>query len=126
MLGCGELLNLRGALRRRSFFPKTNKYGAKTANVEGITFHSKREAEHYKELLLLERAGEISDIQRQVLLRLEVNGKIVCRWKPDFIYRRKDGRMVIDETKGFRTRDFDIKWKLAQALLEDEYEFVLS
>lgn len=115
-------------MKRPAFRPKGfRKYGEKKARVGDITFHSKREAVHYQELLILQQAGEIiGEIERQVLFRLEVNGKIVTRYKPDFVYTRKDGRRVIDETKGFYTRDWQIRWKLLQAIHGDEFEYVLS
>ena len=61
-----------------------NKYGSKKIEVDGIVFDSKKEAKRYSELLLLEKAGEISDLQRQVKYVLipaqyaEVNGKRKC------------------------------------------------
>lgn len=118
-----------GGVKRSPFRRRPGaKYNARKVLFQDYgTFDSKRELEHFQSLLLREKAGEIRDIQRQVLLRLEVNGKLVCKWKPDFIYQRvADGKLVIDETKGFRTRDFMIKWKLAQALMGEDYEFVLS
>ena len=42
-----------------------NKYGARKTVIDGITFDSKREAIRYQELKLLERAGEIKDLELQ-------------------------------------------------------------
>jgi len=47
-----------------------NKYGAKKTVVGDIKFDSKKEANRFMELQLLERAGEISDLQRQVKVEL--------------------------------------------------------
>ncbi|WP_458387136.1 DUF1064 domain-containing protein [Rhizobium pisi] len=41
----------------------------------GITFDSQREAEVYRDLKLLERAGPISGFERQRKFELIVNGK---------------------------------------------------
>ncbi len=43
-----------------------SKYKAKKIIVDGITFDSKKEANHYCELKLLERAGKIKNLQLQV------------------------------------------------------------
>lgn len=43
-----------------------NKYHSKKVEVGGIIFDSKKEAKRYSELLLLEKAGAISELQRQV------------------------------------------------------------
>ena len=42
-----------------------NKYGNKKCQYNGIVFDSKHEMERYKELLLLQRAGEIEDLKLQ-------------------------------------------------------------
>lgn len=47
-----------------------SKYGARKTVVDGITFDSKREAERYSELKLLERAGKIEGLRRQVSFEL--------------------------------------------------------
>ena len=44
-----------------------NKYGNKKTVVDGITFDSRKEAKRYQELKLLEKAGEIKDLRRQVV-----------------------------------------------------------
>ena len=45
---------------------KSNKYGAKRTTIDGKTFDSTKEANRYTSLLLLQRAGVISDLQTQV------------------------------------------------------------
>ena len=44
----------------------TSKYHAKKTTYQGQTFDSKKEATRYQELRLLQLAGEITDLQRQV------------------------------------------------------------
>lgn len=108
-------------MRRR--WPRKNaKYGAVRTNG----FASKREAAHYQKLKLLEQAGEIRDLQQQVRFNLVVNDKKICAYVADFTYRLKDGKAVIDETKGYKTDVFKLKWKLLQALHGDEFIYVLS
>ena len=43
-----------------------SKYGSRKTIVDGISFDSKKEASRYRELLLLERAGKIGNLRRQV------------------------------------------------------------
>lgn len=43
-----------------------NKYNAKKVEIDGITFDSKKEAARYCDLKLMQRAGEIRDLQLQV------------------------------------------------------------
>ena len=74
---------------------KSNKYGNAKVTVEGITFDSKREARRYLDLLLLEKAGDISDLQRQVKYVL-----IPAQREPDIIGPkggRKPGKLLEHE-----------------------------
>ena len=111
-----------------------NKYGSKKVEVNGIVFDSKKEAKRYQELLLLEKAGAIQNLQRQVKYVLipaqrewtnEIytkgrkkgcfkKGKLIereCSYIADFVYI-ENGKIVCEDTKGFRTKDYIIKRKL--------------
>lgn len=94
------------------------KYHAQAIKTPYGTFDSKREYQRFCELRLLERAGKISKLQRQV--RFEVipearaNGKIVerkCEYIADFVYD-EDGGTVVEDCKGYRTPEYKIKRKL--------------
>lgn len=83
-----------------------------------MTFDSLKEYRRYCELRLLERANAITDLQRQVKYELipsqRINGKVVeraCTYVADFVYQ-KDGETIVEDTKGFRTKDYIIKRKL--------------
>lgn len=97
-----------------------SKYGNKKVVVDGITFDSKREANRYSELKLLERGKLISDLQRQVPFELipkqvDINGKILegkITYIADFVYKDKDGNTVVEDSKGYRTDVYRIKKKL--------------
>ena len=96
-----------------------SKYRAKKTEVEGIVFDSKKEAARYQELKLFERAGVISDLQRQVKFVLipvqRINGKVVereCSYVADFVYLDEAGKKVVEDTKGVKTKDYIIKRKL--------------
>jgi hypothetical protein len=98
-----------------------NKYGAKRTEVDGIVFHSKREAARYSELKLLERAGEIRDLNLQPEFRIEVNGQYIGLYRGDFKYRTRAGLEITEDVKGVRTELY--KWK--KRLVEAVYEIVI-
>lgn len=94
------------------------KYGNKKITYDGITFDSKKEARRYRELLLLQKSGCIHDLECQkeyVLIPSQrIGGKVVERavkYKADFVYKQ-DGETVVEDTKGFRTKDYIIKRKM--------------
>lgn len=108
-----------------------SKYGANKTVIDGIEFDSKREAKRWSELKLLERAGVIRDLDRQVKFVLipaqrEADtigargairkGKIIereCAYVADFVYTDVEtGETVVEDTKGFKTKDYIIKRKL--------------
>ena len=95
-----------------------SKYGAKKVTVNGLTFDSKKEANRYRELDLLERAGKISNLDTQVKFELipsqRIDGKVVERavnYVADFVYM-ENGNKVVEDTKGFKTPEYIIKRKL--------------
>ena len=108
-------------------------YSQKVVTLDGQTFDSKREYKRYCELLLLEKAGAITELKRQVPFvliptqfetverysdktgkRLKDKEVIVereCSYVADFTYKQ-DGNLVVEDTKGFRTEGYVIKRKL--------------
>ena len=92
------------------------KYGNRKTVLDGITFDSQKEAKRYGELKLLEAAGEISHLELQVRYELKVKGHSICAYIADFIYTTKDKKVVVEDTKGFKTRDYLIKKKLMKAI----------
>ena len=95
-----------------------SKYGSHKTYYKGISFDSKKEADRYSELCILQKAGIISDLQRQVkftLLPAQYEGK-KCIFKAtnyyaDFVYWQ-DGRMVVEDVKGFKTKEYQLKKKM--------------
>lgn len=94
------------------------KYGNRKVIRDGIEFDSVKECARYCELKLMQRAGVISDLQMQVSFELipsqRVDGKVVERavnYIADFVYQQ-DGQTVVEDTKGFRTKDYILKRKL--------------
>lgn len=94
---------------------KRPKYNARKTVIDGITFDSKKEAERYSVLKLLERSGQITELKLQVLYRLVVNDILVCKYVADFVYYDGDA-WVVEDCKGFKTREYILKRKLMKAV----------
>lgn len=109
-----------------------SKYGNRKIIVNGIVFDSKHEANRYCELLVLQRAGEIKNLELQkeyVLIpsqyesyarygkkgqRLKDGQRCIeqaVKYKADFVYTQ-NGKIIVEDTKGMRTKDYIIKRKL--------------
>lgn len=97
-----------------------NKYHNKKTTVDGITYDSRREAERSIELRLMERAGEITNLRRQVRFEviptLYVDGRVAERktvYIADFVYTdKRTGETVVEDVKGVRTKEYALKRKL--------------
>lgn len=95
-----------------------SKYRNKKTVVDNIVFDSKLEAERYGILKLLEKAGEIKDLEMQVEFVLippfTHNGKKYRKatYKADFVYTDKEGKQIVEDTKGFVTKEYALKKKL--------------
>lgn len=91
-----------------------NKYGAKKVKApDGQVFDSVKEFHRWGCLRLLERAGRISDLQRQVKFELipKQEGERACYYIADFVYQ-EDGQKVVEDCKGMKTEVYKIKKKL--------------
>ena len=110
------------------------KYNNKKITIDGIRFDSKKEARRYQELKMLEKAGIITNLQRQVKYVLipaqyepsdEVfvkgkekdkskKGRLIereCAYYADFVYNC-NGEIIVEDTKGIKTTEYVIKRKL--------------
>lgn len=96
---------------------KFQKYGSKI-------YDSKKEARYAEQLHLRKLAGEILEIHPQYCLRLDIDGKHICKYYVDFMVILKDGSEQYHEVKGFETDVWRIKWKMALAIYGEE-KFVL-
>ena len=97
---------------------KKNKYGNKKVVVDGYKFDSKKEANRYFELKMLQLAGDISGLKMQEPFLLEVEGKKVAKYIADFVYLRK-GQQVVEDVKSSATRKlstYRLKKKLMFAI----------
>lgn len=115
---------------------KSSKYqNQKIADFDGNVFDSQKEYRRWVELRLLERAGEISDLKRQVPFelipaqyetvprygikgqRLKDGRKLIEKsvvYNADFTYKDHTGAQVVEDVKSpaTRTKDYIIKRKL--------------
>lgn len=91
---------------------KKSKYRNNIVEIDGERFDSAKEARRHAELKLLERAGEISNLRRQVpyeLIPNQYNGKKLLERKveyiADFVYHdNKTGEDVVEDTKSKATK----------------------
>lgn len=91
-----------------------NKYGARKLTApDGQKFDSVKEYHRWGCLRLLERAGKIKDLKRQVSFELipKQNGERACNYIADFTYY-EDGKLVVEDCKGFKTDVYRIKKKM--------------
>lgn len=100
------------------------KYGNQpVVTIDGERFDSKAEARRCGELLLLQRAGAIRELRRQVRFLLipsqrDSAGKVVreVSYVADFVYEEPAAadvwRLVVEDVKGVRTEAYRLKRKL--------------
>lgn len=111
-----------------------SKYGSKKITKDGMTFDSLKEYRRFCELCLLQRAGKVTDLQRQVKFvliptqrekstelykagpqkGLPKPGAVLeqeITYVADFVYT-EDGKRVVEDTKGFKTKEYIIKRKM--------------
>jgi hypothetical protein len=88
--------------------PAARKYRNILTVVDGKTFDSKAEARRYRELKLMQQAGEISGFGEQpsFIIGPEI------RYRPDFIVCDRQGQVWVEDVKGKETAAFVIKAKL--------------
>lgn len=92
-----------------------NKYNAKRTNVDGIVFHSGKEAARYAQLKILEKAGEIRNLHLQVKFSIDIGGIRICNYIADFVYDEGSAE-IVEDAKGKRTDVYKIKKKLMLAV----------
>jgi hypothetical protein len=102
---------------------KNNKYYAQKCKINGSVFDSRKEAQRHQVLLLLQKSGQICDLERQkkyilIPTQRDENGKLIERelsYIADFVYK-ENGKEVVEDVKGYKEgaayRIFSIKRKL--------------
>ena len=109
---------------------KKQKYGNKIIVVDGMKFHSVREYERWIYLCHLAQGGVISELRRQVefdLIPAQYEEPIIgsrggmrkgkcieraVKYIADFVYLDENGGTVVEDSKGYHTKDYIIKKKL--------------
>lgn len=112
-LDADQLRTMIASMRRK------HKYGAKPQRIDGKYFASTREATRWCELLLLEKAGEITDLEYQPEFPLIVNDHGCGLYRADSKYRDvATGEIVVEDVKSQSTRTavYKLKRLLVEAL----------
>ncbi len=115
---------------------KRSKHGnIKVVDEFGQKFDSKREYKRFTELRLLEKAGQISNLQTQVTFEIvpkqkKPSGGVehAVKYIADFLYTLPDGKNVIEDVKGISTKNLStwvIKRKLMLYIHGIEVETIL-
>lgn len=98
---------------------RESKYHNKIAYYDGIAFDSIKERDYYADVLLpLKWAGEIKNIDMQVSFVLQPpfkhGGKTIkgIKYVADFVITYPDGRKKVIDTKGYRTKEYQLKRKM--------------
>lgn len=94
-----------------------SKYKNKKTKVDGILFDSIGESNRYTELKLLQKSGQISELELQpkfiLIPTFKKNGNThrAITYTADFRYI-ENGQTIIEDFKGMETQIFKIKKKL--------------
>lgn len=96
-----------------------NKYRNNPIIIDGIRFDSTKEGHRWCELQTLQKAGVISDLQRQVAYELQpafyFQGKKIrpIQYVADFVYNEGNER-IVEDVKGVKTQEYKMKKKMMQ------------
>lgn len=105
-------------LLNNSITVKQSKYKNKKAIYKNIEFDSMKEMSWYIKYELMEKAGSIKDLQRQVKFELQpsfkLNGKTIraINYYADITYKDKDNKLHVIDIKGMRTEVYKLKKKM--------------
>lgn len=109
------------------FSTKPNKFGNHRVETKDGVFDSKLELNRWEQLKLLERAGAIKDLQRQVpfvLVKKSQYGRAI-NYVADFVYLDpKTDEMVIEDTKSKATQT--PLYRLKKRLVAEKYGIVIK
>ncbi len=122
---------------RREVTLHRKKKGRKAINsngiwIDNIYFPSTTEGRNYCDLKLLERAGEIFNLEIHKKYDLSINGVLIGTYSPDAVYHDKNANLTIEEVKPkpktkkaekylrstTNWRIFEIKRKLMKAIYD--------
>lgn len=93
------------------------KWKNKPTIYDGIRFASIGEKDCYRDLRLIEKARQISNLRLQPRYKLVVNGELICIYVADFEFLEiKTNGIVAIEFKGYETEVYKLKAKLFKVL----------
>lgn len=110
-------------VHQRDNKPKQPKYGNQKVIIDGEKVaDSKHEFRRLNDLIALQRAGQIKDLQTQVRYKL-IPAQKICGVKvrgtdyvADFVYWTSEGKFICEDAKGHKTADYIIKRKLMKMI----------
>lgn len=93
-----------------------SKYQAKPTTVDGIKFHSRKEAARYLILKAKRDTGAILDLELQPRFDFTHNGVKLGFYKADFAYTDLlTGERIVEDVKGMKTPMYRLKAKMLLA-----------
>jgi len=98
---------------------KASKYHNRKTEFAGRVFDSRKEADRYQELLWMQQAGLIQDLELQPRYDLIVNGHKLGFYRGDFRYKDvATDSVILEDVKSPATRTavYRLKKKLVKAL----------
>ncbi len=104
---------------------RVSKFKNSKEEVDGIVFHSKKEAARYRQLKILVSVKQITGLVLQPRFKLKINDILICTYVADFMYMDSQNREVVEDVKGYPTPIFKLKAKMFKALYP-QYHFILT
>lgn len=101
------------------------KYRSKPCSVGDEKYRSQRERDRHQQLLLMQRAGHIAGLIREVTFTLangvriegEKRARPALRYIADFVYSDiKLGRIIVEDAKGVQTPVYRVKKHLMKSV----------
>jgi len=114
--------------KRHRTYSTRGRLKAKRVEQDGHKFDSQAEFKRYCQLKLLERAGEISNLQVHPKFDLTYNGRPIlirsagfpngrkATFKPDFGYLKVGAGVVYEDVKGVATEAYRIRRAIFEAI----------
>lgn len=103
---------------------RRSKYGSRKTEIEGIVFDSAAEASRYGQLRMMQNAGMITGLRRQVSYEIIPSEKgpdgrslRPLRYVADFVYIDCRGIEHVEDVKGVLTKEYRIKKRLMWHIL---------
>ena len=126
----------------KQWYQKKSKFHNEPVTVDGVRYDSKNEMRRFNFLKLMEKAGEISNLQYHVQFTLIPKGSVeIIRmpdgteietkkydrkhwYEADFVYTTKSGETVVEDFKGFETESFKQKRELFKIIFKKDITVV--